>query len=174
MKHFAFALYLLTSFLQPSLMAAETTKAVSKKYEVVGRFVKPRKSLGLPYETYFIFRNSKGHKIAFPLINKSKIDLTKVDYSQLYHIEVQDGAKEVTVGESKKTVRVLLLVDGKMFNMKDLAVKLKTEVDPLEPAPEIPDEKSPRRPEMRINDDVANAAIFTAGSLLLGTMLLGK
>lgn len=156
-----------------SVVQAESIREVKEKpHQIVGRFVKPNSKLGLPYKHYFIFSNSKGEKMAFPLINESSMDMTKIDYDQIYHINVVDSAKTVQLGENKTRVKVLKMVEGKVFNMKDLRVSLTKR--PLEPAPKIPGDKTPHHPMFRINDNVTNTAIFTAGAVLLGSMLLVK
>lgn len=167
------ALAVILSSFSPVLYAQEKgTKKSSHVHEVVGRFVKPKASLGLPYKYYFIFSNSKGHKMAFPLVNKSSLDMKKVDFNEVYHINVRPTQKVISIGESKKRVKVLEMVNGKVFNLRDLGMAGKRL--PMDPFPDIP-EQNPARPVMfRINDKVANTAIFAAGSFLLGAILLGK
>jgi hypothetical protein len=143
----------------------------AKSYQIVGKFVEPKKSLNLPYRYYFVYSNSKGQKLAFPIVNKSKLKMNKVDFSQMYHINVVDSEKLVDIGESKKSVKVLELVDGKMFNLADLSSAGKV-IPQGADKPSIPHQETLHHPMFRINDNVANAAIFTAGAILLGSMLV--
>ncbi len=165
-------LSLVLASITPSSFAQNSERAKAKSHEIVGRFVKPNPKLGLPYKHYFVFSNSKGQKMAFPLINESSMDLNKVDYDQTYHINVIDSMKTIQIGEAKQRVKVLKIVEGKVFSMKDLGLAGKDL--PLQPTPNIPKENSPHHPMFRINDNVANAAIFTAGAILLSSMLLVK
>ena len=175
------SLILLTIFFQMTFIGISSQTFAQAKdesknkgvYQIVGKFVKPSKKLNLPYEYYFVYSNSKGQKMAFPLKNKSSLNLDNVDFSQNYHINVRDSQKLVDVGESKKKVRVLEMVEGKVFNMKDLSYAAK-QVPETDPAPKMPNDKTPHHPMFRINDNVANSAIFTAGAVLLGSMLLAK
>jgi len=166
---------MMTNFTSMSF-AQNSEKSKTATYQIVGKFVKPSKDLKLPYNYYFVYSNSKGQKMAFPLINKSSLDMKSIDREQIYHINVQDSEKMVDLGESKKKVKVLLMVEGKVFNMKDLSYTAKNAPKGYntDPVPEIPNGKTPHHPMFRINDNVANAAIFTAGAILLGSMLLAK
>ncbi len=168
-------IFLLLSTLSANSFARDEV-APSATYQIVGKFVKPSAKLNLPYKYYFVFSNSKKQQVAYPIENKSSLDMSKIDYSQIYHINVVDTEKVVNIGETKKEVKVLEIVEGKVFNFKDLsyAANQKPKLIDDEPTPNIPNENSPHHPMFRINDNVANAAIFTAGAILLGSMLLGK
>ncbi len=172
MNSILLAMALFFSSFSPIIHAEKEEVSLSKSHQIVGRFVKPNPKLGLPYKHYFIFSNSKGQKMAFPLVNKSSMDMSKIDYDQIYHINVRQTQKTARVGEEKKSVKVLEMVEGKVFNMKDLG--LAANKLPMEPTPNIPNQQSPHHPMFRINDNVANTAIFTAGAILLGSMLLAK
>lgn len=173
MNSFIMALALLFSSLSPMIYAEEKVKKTkSTTHQVVGRFVRPKASLGLPYKYYFIFSNSKGQKMAFPLVNKSSMDMKKIDFNEVYHINVKPTEKVISVGETKREVKVLEMVDGKVFNLGDLGMAGKRL--PMDPAPDIP-EQNPAVPNTyTINDKLANTAIFTAGAVLLGSILVGK
>lgn len=173
MNSFLLVLALLFSSLSPMIHADDKVKKThSTSHQVIGRFVKPKASLGLPYKYYFIFSNSKGQKMAFPLVNKSSMDMKKIDFNEVYHINVRPTEKVVSVGEMKKEVKVLEMVDGKVFNLGDLGMAGKRL--PMDPAPNIPAQNPAVPNTYTINDKIANTAIFTAGAVLLGSMLVGK
>lgn len=155
-------------FSMSSILGAE--KSESKGQDVVGRFIKPSKEMNLPFEYYFLYEDSKGQKVAFPIVKEGKTKLKGVDLSKLYHVKVKDSSQVIFVGEKKSEVKVLSLISFKAFNMADLALPKNMKL-PEEPVTR-PGEQDPRiRPEFRINDKVANTAIFTAGALLLGAIL---
>ena len=157
-------------FSMSALLAAEKSDAKAQTQEVVGRFVKPSKEINLPFEYYFLYEDSKGQKVAFPIVKEGKSKLKGIDLSKLYHVKVKDSSQVVFVGEKKSRVKVLSLVSFKSFNMADLALPKNIKL-PDGPVTR-PGQQDPRiRPEFRINDKVANTAIFTAGAILLGAIL---
>lgn len=140
-------------------------------HKVVGRLIKPRKSLNLPFEYYLTFKNSTGKVFAYP-VKSSLVTLKEIEKGTLNIFEFVESKETLTVGERKDKVVVLTLLKAKPFDMKALQVST-ADVEKLTPV-KAPKEPTPDEPGIRINDNVAVASIFTAGAVLLGSILAGQ
>jgi hypothetical protein len=157
-------------------MAAE----VGPKHQFIGHFIQLKKGQSKRvgnFEYYFLFETSKGEKLGYPVrIPRSEISKIKQGNKQTqFLVEAQSASENVTVGEIKKSVPILKISSVKPLSLKSLGiVDKKRPYDPSESPLQIKDDRTIRYTKKGLNDKVVNAAIFTAGALLLGSMLFEK
>lgn len=162
------ALALILSFLFQSPLFAQKKAPVIKTeniQKVLGQLIKPKKELNLPFEYYITVQKSDGKVLAFPLEAKV-INLNLMFKNQFYYMDVVPREEVLTVGEKKQKFTVMQLKSAKLLSLKDL--KPNTDTSRMERKAQI---REQGKPDFRINDTITNAAIFTAGALLLGSML---
>lgn len=132
----------------------------------IGKIIQPKKELNLPYDYYVTLQKSDGTVLAFPLKAK-KIDLKKLKKKELYMMTFTTESEKLTIGEKTQDFSIINLVEAKYLSMKELStLGISTENIEKNVA-----RKSKGKEGLRINDKLTNAIIYTAGALLLGSII---
>lgn len=153
---------LLSSFLllNPATIAQNLQRGV-------GRIIQPKKELNLPYKYYVTLQKSDGTVLAFPVRSKD-VDLKKLKKKELHLITFTTEAKKLTLGETTQDITIMNLLTAKYLTMKELGT-MGISTDNIEK--NVVSKKGQAKQGLRINDKLTNSIIFTAGALLLGSMI---
>lgn len=137
----------------------------AKSEKAIGQLIKPEKKLNLPYDYYITLQKSDGKVLAFP-VKSAKINLDLMYKKKLYLIKFEPTTETLTVGEKKQKFTVINLLAAKYLTLKDLQASTDTQ-DIQKGKPK----SKATKPDLRINDKLTNAVIYTAGALLLGSII---
>lgn len=132
----------------------------------IGKIIQPKKELNLPYKYYVTLQKSDGSVLAFP-VKAKKVDLAKLKKKELYMMTFKTESEKLTIGEKTQDFSIINLVDAKLLSMKELST-LGISTENIEKSVA---RKSQGKEGLRINDKLTNAIIYTAGALLLGSII---
>lgn len=155
----------------------------SKRHRLVGKFQKAdsKYSKIAPEGVFFMIVTEKGDTLAFPVTFANSAEKKKVMGALEKTYAVEGESTQLTVvGESSEVeqrVHVLKLAKVEQVALSELRPKISanTEMEvagkPMQ-KPTSAKGPTPRSPGVSgVNDTVTNAAIFTAGAILLGSIL---
>ncbi len=182
-KHLVFLF--LFSALWPELSTRESIFAAEQanSHRLVGKFQKaqPKYSKIAPDGVFFVIVTEKGETLAFPVTFKNAVEKKRVMAALDKTYAVQGERTQMAVvsesGEGVQRVYVLALSEVDQVALSELRPKISStsEVEqagkPMEKPTAARDPK-PRSPGVSgVNDTATNAVIFTAGAVLLGSIL---
>lgn len=187
MKHLVFFVLAaaLLGQLSPSLAPIKPLHAAeqSKGHRLVGKFQKAQEKYRniAPDGVFFVIVTQKGETLAFPVVFKNAAEKTRVmaALDKTYVVEGERGEMAVVseTSESAQRVHVLSLSKVDQVALSELRPKIsstseiETAGKPME-KPTSAKGPTPRSPGVSgVNDTATNAAIFTAGAILLGSIL---
>ncbi len=166
-----------------SPITATYAQEEAKSHRLVGKFQKaaPKYSKIAPEGVFFVISTEGGDTLAFPVSFKNAAEKKKVMAGLDKTYAVQGERAELTVvsetAEGAQRVHVLKLSEVEQVTLSELRPKISatsvtdTAGKPME-KPTSAKGQPPRSPGVTgVNDTVTNAAIFTAGAILLGSML---
>lgn len=171
MKRFFFALVVVQLFSSSFLQAAEM-------YKLYGKFIKLEKSDSrniYNYDYYFYLSTDQGKDLAYPVIveDPGLVKMIEEKKGKDFSIEAEVEKKEIPYGEATRVVEILRLKKVQPFSLQDLSYHPKKNSKSVLPDPNKA--PNPDKPTLKgLNDSATNAAIFTMGAALLGSILLSK
>lgn len=138
---------------------------MAKAEKALGQLVRPDKKLNLPYEYYMTIQKSDGKVLAFPVKSK-KVKIKGLKLKKQYLVDFEPETENLTLGETKQKVTIMNIISAKEISLTDLQAS--TNTDNIQKGrPKDPRQKQ----DVRINDKLTNAIIYTAGAILLGSII---
>lgn len=150
-------------------------EAYSKKNSsaVWGKIIQAEKNIeGLNYK-YFVYYEIDKTSHAYPIDTNRKDISEAVKKSVGQNVRIEGEVKQATlpIDGPKKVILVFIPTMVKPLSLSELAINDPIQVHPYNSASISKKESKYDGGGIRINDDVANAMIYTGAAVILGTQL---